>query len=494
MMASLHNALFQLALPEIVLVVAALLVLSIDLLALRAQAIRMRFGVAVTVATIGCVAAIARIVMAAHTANVLDGMLVANPLTQLVQVALLVMAIVTLLIAVDSKFTENVGEFVLIVLLATAGMMFMVASRDILVIFVALELLSLSLYILAGFDKHSPRSAEAALKYFLFGGMSAGFLLYGFSLLYGMSNSTKLASIALAVQGTQLNPLLIIALVTTVIGFAFKVAAAPLHFWAPDAYEGAPLPSAALIASSSKVASFFIFYQVMTVGFAGVEGTAWPHGTVGWVPLLALVAVLSMVLGNVAALAQSSVRRLLAYSAIGHAGYMLLAIVSHTGQSLSALVYYVITYGLTTLGAFAVVGVVQEKTGGDKLEDFAGLSRRSPVLAASMFVFMLSLAGIPPLAGFFGKFYLFVSVLGAGPRPIGLVWMVGLAIAMSAVSLYYYLQVLKRVFVAAPAVDAGKIDVPWLRGLVIVLLAAGVVVLGCAPHLLLKWILLAAAQ
>jgi len=183
MMASLHNALFQLALPEIILVVTALLVLSLDLLVLGKRSLRVRAGIATTLASAGCVIAIVRIVTAAHTANVLDGMLIANPLTQLVQVALLVMAILTLCIAVDSTFTEHVGEFMLIVLLATAGMMFLVASRDVLVIFVALELVSLSLYILTGFDKRSPRSAESALKYFLFGGMSAGFLLYGFSLL-----------------------------------------------------------------------------------------------------------------------------------------------------------------------------------------------------------------------------------------------------------------------------------------------------------------------
>ena len=493
-MSAFHNALFQLALPEIILAVAALAVLSVDLLVLRTRAIRVRAAVATALASGGCALAMVRIFFAAHSANVMDGMLLATPLIQLVQVALLLMAILTLYVAVDSTFSEHVGEFILIVLLATAGMMFMVASHNVLVIFVSLELVSLALYVMTGFDKRSPRSAEAALKYFLFGGMSAGFLLYGFSLLYGLSNSTNLSQIALAVQGRPLNPLLIIALVTTVIGFGFKVAAAPLHFWAPDAYEGAPLPAAAFIASSSKIASFFTFYTVMTLGFAGVEGVAWPHGSAGWVPMLALVAAASMILGNVAALAQSSVRRLLAYSAVGHAGYMLLAIVSHSQTSLAALIYYVITYALTTLGAFAAVGVVQEATGGDQLNDFDGLSRRSPVLSACLFIFLLSLAGIPPLAGFFGKFYLFFSALQSAPRPLGLIWLVALAIAMSAVSLYYYLQVLKRVYVTPPAADAQKICVPWLRMAVVVSLAAVTLLLGAAPHILLRWILLAGVQ
>ena len=251
------------------------------------------------------------------------------------------------------------------------------------------------------------RSSEAALKYFLFGGMSAAFLLFGFSLLYGLSNSTSLTQIASAIHGQSLNPLLIIAIVTTVIGLGFKVAAVPFHFWAPDVYQGAPVPSAAFIASGSKVASFFIFFQVMVIGFAGAEGSAaWLHFAPGWVSVIAVVAAFSMVLGNLVAIVQSSVRRLLAYSAIAHAGYMLLALLSHTQQSLAALLYYVVTYALATLGAFGVIAVVEKQTGGDQLSDFDGLSRRAPVLSFCLFIFLLSLAGIPPLAGFFGKFYL----------------------------------------------------------------------------------------
>ena len=478
------------------MVVAALIALAVDLLLLRARPTPTRFTVAALLGSLGCILAIARIVLSPSQANVLDGTLLANPLTHLVQIALLVLAIVTLLMATNSRFTHHVGEFVLLILVATVGSMFLVSSQDLLVIFISLELLSLSLYILTAFDKHRPHSSEAALKYFLFGGMSAAFLLFGFSLLYGLSNSTSLPRIADAIHasaGSPLNPLLLIAIVTSVIGFGFKVAAFPFHFWAPDVYQGAPAPSAAFIASSSKVASFFIFFQVLAVGFAGAEGSAaWMHFTTGWVPVLAVVAALSMVLGNLVAIVQRSVRRLLAYSAIAHAGYMLLAIVAHTQQSLGALLYYVFTYALATLGAFGVVAIVEQQTGGDRLAHFDGLSRRAPVLSACMFVFLLSLAGIPPLAGFFGKFYLFVSVLHSGP---GLLWLIVLAIAMSAVSLYYYLQVLKRIYVANPSdgvanasADATTIRTPILSQAVVVLLAAGVVLFGCAPHLLLQWI------
>ncbi len=420
----------------------------------------------------------------------LGGVLLSNPATHLVQIALLVIAILTLFLSVDSTFTDHVGEFVLLILLATTGMMFLVASQDLLVIFISLELLSLSVYILAGFDKRSPRSSEAALKYFLFGGMSAAFMLFGFSLLYGFSNSTNLIQIASAIHGVPLNPLVILAIVTTVIGFGFKIAAAPFHFWAPDVYQGAPTPSAAFIASGSKVASFFISFQVLVLGFAGAEGSAtWHHFQSGWVPVIVTVSVASMLLGNLVAITQTSLRRLLAYSAVAHAGYMLLAYVAHSEQSLAALLYYVATYALATLGIFGILTVTEKQLGNDKISDLAGLSRRAPFLSACLFIFVLSLAGIPPLSGFFAKFLLFTSVLAVSSGSKLLIGLIIFAIGMSAVSLYYYLRVLKSAFVVDPPAEATPIQSPVLLQLVIGLLAAGVVALGCAPDLILNQIL-----
>ena len=492
-MNSTHYAqLLQLAMPQIIVVVTALITLAIDRLFLRRRPISIRFAVAAILASLGCVAAILRIVATAGQANLFDGMLISNPLVHLVQASLLVLTICTLLLSANSTFTGHVGEFVLLILVATAGMMFLVGSEDLLVIFISLELLSLSLYTLAAFSKRSLQSWEAALKYFLFGGMSAAFLLFGFSLLYGLSNSTNLLQIAAAIHGPALNPLLAIAIVTTAIGLGFKVAAAPFHFWAPDVYQGAPAPTAAFIASGSKVASFFIFFQIAALGLAGAEGTAaLPHLVRGWVPVLALMAAASMLLGNLVAIRQTSLRRLLAYSAIAHAGYMLLAIAAHTTQSLTALLYYVITYALATLGAFAVIAVVEDQKGSDEISSFDGLSRQVPVLSFCLAIFILSLAGIPPLAGFFGKFYLFVTVIASTPQPTEMLWLVVLAIAMSAVSLYYYLRVLKSVYVTPPIADAPKIKSPILSQVLVALLAAAVVLLGCAPHLLLKWILAA---
>jgi NADH-quinone oxidoreductase subunit N len=481
--------LLHLVLPEVIVVIAALCVLSVDLIFLRTSETRLRGSVGAMLSLAGCAAAVAWILHTPQNANLLDGMLVLNPLAQRMQIALLVLTMLTVLIFIGSTFTEHVSEYLALVLLATVSMMFLVSTQNLLLIFLSLELLSLSLYILTAFDKRSVRSAEAALKYFVFGGISAAFLLFGASLLYGLSNSTNLVSIARSLHGLSLDPLLIVAMVMTVVGLGFKVAAAPFHFWAPDVYQGAPTPSAALIASGSKVAGFFIFYQVMVIGFAGAEGSGVWHGYApGWVPVVAIVASLSMVLGNLVAILQTSVRRLLAYSAIAHAGYMLLGILSHTDQSLGALLYYAITYALTVLGAFGVVALVEEETGGDTLANFAGLSRRAPVPSFCMLIFLLSLAGIPPLAGFFGKFYLFSSVLTSTPGTLGLLWLVILAVAMSAVSLYYYLKVLKYIYVAEPLTDTAPIRVSVLRQVVLCLIAFGVMLLGCAPNLLLHWL------
>jgi NADH-quinone oxidoreductase subunit N len=478
--------LLKLAAPETIVVIAALLVLAADLLALRELEPRFRRVIGAMIACVGCVAAMAWMLALPQHANFMQGMLVVDPLTQLVKFALLVLTIFTILISVETDFTPHAGEYFALILLAAVGMMFLASSEDILMIFISLELTSLSLYILTAFNKRNANSAEAALKYFLFGGMAAAFTLFGLSLLYGLSGATNLGQIAAAIKGPKLGPLLVVAIVMTVIGFGFKVAAVPFHLWAPDTYQGAPAPSAAFIASGSKVASFFVFAKVMMIGFKGAEGSAAWHAYVpGWVPVLAVVAGASMVLGNLTAIVQTSVRRLLAYSAIAHAGYMLLGVLAHGGQSLAALVYYVITYALTTLGAFGVVSVVQERAGGDRLSDFAGLSRRAPVLSLCMMIFMLSLAGIPPLAGFFGKFFVFTAVLNTDPKNLGLLWLVILALAMSAVSLYYYLQVLKQIYVAEPPADVGPLPTPVISQVALVILALAVVVLGCAPNLLI---------
>lgn len=505
-----YTDLFRITLPETALEVTALLVLVADLGFLRKAALGVRTATATVLGVLGCVAALwlmqgqgSMMLTADGSPNTL--LLVTGGYTAVAQVAVLVLTAVTLLLLIGTSFTKHVGEFVAVVLMSATGGLVICGAQDLLVIFTGLELLSLGLYILTAFAKSSGSSAEAAMKYYLFGGMSAAFLLFGFSLLYGVTGSTNLHSIALTSIGMSAAgaaPLLYVALGMVAAGLGFKVAAVPFQLWAPDTYEGAPAPAAAFIASVSKVASFALLISVSTavvhvfgnvrhVAFVVAGPAPFPR-YLGiqepWSLILVIMAAASMLAGNLAALAQVSVRRLLAYSAIAHAGYILLALAyfSHSPRSANAVLYYIITYGLTTIGAFGVIGVVERATGSDRMDAFLGLHKRSPLLAAVLLILFLSLAGIPPLVGFWAKFNLFAAVLrvSGGVVPFTLV---ALAVGMSAVSLYYYLQVLKRAYVM-PAADDAPIRVHPLTALVLVLIAAAVVVLGCFPGLLQDWI------
>ena len=477
----------KLGMPEAILVLTLLGVLLVDLAVMRQQANADRRLMAAAVTGLGCAAAFFWIYNIDWQGSVFNGAFYVSPLTQTIKQVLLVLTFAAAAISADTEVTDHVGEYFGLLLLATSGFMFMVSSQELLIVFVALELTSLSLYLLTAIARNSISSAEAALKYFLFGGMSAAFLLFGLSLLYGLTGLTNLPAIAVKLKGAPLDPLLMVAIAMTLLGFGFKIAAVPFHLWAPDVYQGAPTPSAALIASGSKVASFFLLASVLRLAFAGREGSgAWGGYAPGWVPLLAVMAALSVVLGNLVAIAQTSVKRLLAYSAVAHAGYMLLGLVAGNAQGFAAMLYYVATYAFTTVGAFGVVAVVAGQSDDDRLSSFAGLSRRSPFLSLCMLVFMLSLAGIPPLAGFFGKFYLFTAAISSGDKSMGLLWLVILAIAMSAVSLYYYLQVLKQIYVQEPAAPVAPIKMLPSTRLVVGGLATAVLVLGCLPDLLLR--------
>ncbi len=447
--------LLKLASPEAVVVLTALVVLSIGLLARRPAA------ACGFTAAVGILIAIGAVLLLPRNATLFGGMLVITPLNSLFKIICLALAFFTVLFAQAER------------------------------------VLGLSLYVMAAFDKADVRSAEAGLKYFLFGSTSSAFTLFGISLIYGMTGTTGLAPIATKLASMSLQPLLAVAIVMTLVGFAFKIAAAPFHLWAPDAYQGAPVPSAAFIASGSKVASFVVLGKIVLVGFAPVHGSAAWHAMVaGWSPILAALAALSIVIGNLLALAQSNVRRLLAYSAVAHAGYTLIGFVAGDRDGFSAALFYITVYAVTLVGAFGVVGVVRRETGGDDYANFSGLVSRSPLLAGCMAIFMLSLAGIPPLAGFFGKFYLFSAALHAVGNQ-GLLWLVALGLVGSFVSLYYYLLVLKAIFVdepsiaAAPSVDGIGILSEIVQQATVSLLAAAVVLLGVMPNVLASQILAA---
>lgn len=477
---------FKLAVPETGLVIGAFFLLLLDLVQLRGHPPEFRSAFLAATTAVVCGFGIAWLQVIPQTGSVLDGMLVMNPVTALVKQCILALTALTALISWRVTFTRHLGEYFALLLLATVGMLFLASAQHLLMIFVALELFSLSLYILVAFNKESRQSAEAALKYFLFGGMAAAFTLFGLSLVYGLTGQLSLAGIGQAMGDKQPDLLLYVALVMTLTGFGFKIAVAPFHLWAPDAYQGAPTPAAAFIASASKVASFYALANVVMIGFGAQAGDAgWGQFKSGWQPVLAFFAMLSIVIGNLVALAQSSVKRLLAYSAIAHAGYALVGVLANSAEGLSAVVYYAATYALATLGAFAVVQVVEEHTGSDHLESFVGLKDRSPLLALCLMVFLLSAAGIPPLAGFFGKFFVFTAALKTGSADLGLLWLVVVALLLSAVSFYYYLQVLKRALVLEAKDLAAGFKVNPTVLVVIVLMAVGVIVLGCLPGLLL---------
>ena len=505
--------LLKLASPEAIVAVTALAVLAIGLSSSRktvaagvspaepnpdavaaatvttAPASRICF----LVAALGLALAIGAVLMLPQHATLFGGMLVITPLTSLFKIVCLALAFFTVLLARSDRASRNHGEYLAMLLLATIGLMLLVGSEELLMIFIGLELTGLSLYVMTAFDKTDIRSAEAGLKYFLFGSTASAFTLFGISFIYGMSGTTGLAAIGQKLTTGSVQPLLAVGIVMTLIGFAFKIAAAPFHLWAPDAYQGAPVPSAAFIASGSKVASFVVLGKIVLVGFGPVHGSAAWHAMVaGWAPVLAALAALSILIGNLVALAQSNVRRLLAYSAVAHAGYTLLGLVAGGRDGFSATLFYTTVYAFTLVGAFGVVALVRRETGGDDLQNFSGLCSRSPLLAGCMSIFMLSLAGMPPLAGFFGKFYLFSAAMRAGANH-GLLWLVALALFGSLISLYYYLIVLKVIFVDQPGAEQGSSPVtyhsPLLQKISLSVLGAIVIFLGIMPGTLVARII-----
>lgn len=486
-----YGALMRGAAPELIVLATALVVLLADLAGLRGVSLRVRWLLTGLMSWAGCGVAAVVLLHGTTGFQAATGPLgfAVDGLAVWVKGVVLLLSALTVGLSMASARTRHVGEYLALILLGTVGLMVLAGAGDLLMVFLALELSSLVLYVLTGFDKERGEAGEAALKYFLVGSVAAAFTLYGMSLLYGVTGTTRLEGMAQGVGGAPMGVTLWAGLVLVVAGLAFKVAAAPFHLWAPDAYQAAPTPSAALIASGSKVAAFAVLVRVLMTGLPQGAGSAgWGVWVPGWSVLLAVLSVVSLVWGNLAALVQSNVRRLLAYSAVAHAGYGLLGLIAQDRAGVAALMYFAATYALSAVGAFGVVSVVEAQRGGQaRLADFAGLSRRAPGVALCLMVFLLSLAGIPPLAGFFGKFYLFVAALGSGGS-LGLLWVVILAVALSTVSLYYYLLVLKEAWVRSPLSEGDEAgwEIPWQVRVTLWVAALGVVLLGMFPSPVLR--------
>ena len=330
---------------------------------------------------------------------------------------------------------EHHGEYYGLILFAQCGMYFLATGTDLITLFIGLELMALCFYVMVGFLRGDKRSNEAAMKYLLLGAFSSGFLVYGFSVMYGLAGSTKLADITMAIEARPAwDPVVFLALATTAVGLLFKIAAVPFHMWAPDAYEGAPTTVTAYLSVASKAASIAFLLRIFLGPLASARQV--------WEPLLAVVAVATLTIGNLAAINQTNVKRLLAYSSISHAGYMLLGLVAGNQTGINGIAVYVMVYTFMTLGAFLVVVALRRKhILGEDLDDFAGLMHKSPGYAVLMLIFLLSLAGIPPTAGFLGKYYIFLALIQTGHYALAVV-----ATLYVAVAIYYYFKIVKSMF------------------------------------------------
>jgi NADH-quinone oxidoreductase subunit N len=375
-----------------------------------------------------------------------------------------------LLLSIDYIRRQGVesGEFYALVLLAAVGMILMAGATDLIVIFLALEMMSLALYVLAGFFRGRMEAGEASMKYFLLGAFASGFFLYGIALVFGATGSTNLDRIAAALgAGAGRDPLLTIGVGLLVVGFGFKISAVPFHLWTPDVYEGAPTAVTAFIATGSKAAAFAALLRV-TTGAASLD----------WTGLFWVLAALSMTAGNVIALAQENVKRLLAYSSIAHVGYMLIGVVAGGTLGHGSVLFYLLAYTFTTAGAFGVI-LLLEREGREAtaLADYGGLAARHPMMALALSLFLLSLIGIPPTAGFVGKFYLFGAAVRAG-----YIWLAVIGALNSAVAAYYYLRVIVYMYMREPATGGATQAVPSVAGgLALVVALWGVVQLGVVP-------------
>jgi NADH-quinone oxidoreductase subunit N len=369
------------------------------------------------------------------------------------------------------------GEFYSLVLFATVGMMILAQATDLVTIFLGIETMSIAVYVLTGSFRHSPKSAEGAMKYFMVGAFATSILLYGMALIYGAVGSTALAEIARQAPHVSQAPLFIVGFLLLLVALGFKISAVPFHMWAPDAYEGAPTPVTAFMATTVKAAAFATLIRLVSTAFSRTELA---YGSSGWASILSWLAVLTMTIGNLGALRQDNVKRMLAYSSIAHAGYLLVGVVAIAVVGVEArgpLVYYLVAYTFTTAGAFGVVAWIGSR--GDErlmIDDWAGLGSRHPGVALAMTIFMLSLGGIPPTAGFFGKFYVFRAAL---EKPT-LIWLVVIAVLNSVVSVFYYLRVVTAMYFREVGREAKPLRATSVSAALLIA-AVGVLLIGILP-------------
>jgi NADH-quinone oxidoreductase subunit N len=471
---------FYYLLPELVLTAGACLLLVIDVLLPR----RRRVLAWVTIAILAA-AALSLIAVDGVNTTVARGLVAVDGFAFFFKVLFLFAAVLT--VAMSSRYlaVEGVraGEYYFLILCATLGMMFMAGGIDLITLFIGLETMAVSFYVLTGYIRPNRRSNEAAIKYFVLGTFSMAILIYGMSLLYGLTGTTHLREIATALVAGDGGLLLPLAVLLLIAGMGFKIAAVPFHMWAPDVYEGAPSPVTAFLSVGSKAASFAMLLRIFVEGLPAFRvdgvGTAWGV-PFGWTAIFYVLAVMTMTIGNIAALTQGNLKRMLAYSSIAHAGYVLIGIVAGTTRGVTAALVYLMIYAFMQLGAFAVVAVMRRgDIAGDELKDLTALSSTHPGAAVAMLIFMLSLGGIPPTAGFMGKLWIFGAAIDAG-----YVWLAVIGVANSALSLYYYVRVVVFMWSPDPGGETTPLRISPALAAVLIAAVAGTIALGIYPRLL----------
>ena len=463
-------------LPVIVLIVWALALLLADLFIPKERkgltAILAAAGLALTMGI--------SLIQTGQTSVGFNGMVVLDGFSTFVSVLLLFSGLMAISIAYGylKRMGIEGGEYYTLILFSIVGMMLMSQAADLIVVFIALELLSIPLYVLAAYARKNASSEEAGIKYFLLGAFSGGFVVYGIALVFGATGTTAIAGIAAATAaGTANTTLLLAGSALILVGFGFKIAAAPFHMWTPDVYQGAPTPVTAFMAAGAKIAGFAALMRIFS--------TAFPALAADLTPVLAVLAALTMIVGNVAAVSQKNIKRMLAYSSIAHAGYILMAFVAFGNPevaptAIAAGIFYLVTYAITNFGSWAIVIALEEAEGkGLEIDDYAGLGQKNPLMAAAMTVFMLSLTGIPPTLGLVGKFYLFSAVIAAD-----FYWLAIVGVITSLISAFYYLRVVVTMYMKDG--EPKTTSESWLN-LTWIAMAAITVILSFAPTALFKW-------
>jgi NADH-quinone oxidoreductase subunit N len=455
--------------PEITMTAVALIVLIADLLIKKKEVLAL-------LSILG-VAAVAHALIGSSGVT-FGGLFISDGYSTFFKLIFLVNVILSVLISIKYIVIENVnfGEYYSLILFSTVGMMVMASAGDLIVLYLGLELMALSTYVLAGFIRHNIKSNEAALKYFLLGAFSSAFLLYGISIIYGLTGTTDIKAISLFIseKGLAGNLSLLLSVIFFVVAFGFKIAAAPFHMWAPDVYEGAPTSITAFMSVGPKAAGFAVLGRVFMIAFASI--------TVDWAAILIPISILTMGVGNIVALSQTNIKRMLAYSSIAHAGYALLGIIAANNEGIASMMNYLMIYAFMNIGAFAVIIMLRsEGFKGEDITDYEGLAKTHPLSAALMLIFMFSLTGIPPTAGFIGKLYIFMSAINAGYT-----WLVVIAVIFSAISAYFYLRIVMYMYMREPKAAVSLSTSP-ATGVALAITVTAVLFIGVFPSFLVEF-------